>query len=412
MPMKLMARKNSRWAAGVGTSLQAEFGRQRPRSTAARRHPAVLIVFALLAIAAPIRPLHAAVPSDSPECQPAFADPLPAGQLMEVTLCFTGDNLLGARMPRLIEQHGADWPYSAVSEALNAADLTFGNLECPITDYAVRTPGKSWESIQAGHNFIFKAPPETSSSILRKAGYDVLSLANNHIMDYCAAGLLDTLSELEQAEIVAVGAGVDREHAFSARILRCNGLRIGFIARSVIVPAASKAGDAAAGLAWQAGKYDLELAAAIRELSAVTDAVVVSFHWGIEGQRRHSAYQQQIARNCIDDGALLVIGHHPHCLQGIELYNGGVIAYSLGNFLFTGKSALIESGILRITLGRGAVREVEFMPCWVRGGRPEPAPDDARLKQLLAEIFKPCGVSFAGEEGGWVKLEPAIAATQ
>lgn len=372
-----------------------------------------VLLLGLLGIApVPGLAMDSAGTSDEPECQSLYADPLAGDHLAEVTLCFTGDNLLGARMPRLVEQHGEAWPYGAVEAVLSAADLAFGNLECPITDHGVRTPGKSWESIQQGRNFIFKAPPESSPRILGAAGFDVLSLANNHIMDYNAAGLLDTLAELEVVGIAGVGAGATRQQAFEARVIRRSGLRIGFLARSVIVPAASRAGDEDAGLAWHGGQYAEELGAAIRELHRRTDVVVVSFHWGIEGQRRHAAYQQQIARRCIDDGALLVIGHHPHCLQGFEFYNGGLIAYSLGNFLFTGKSPVIESGILRVAVGRSGIREVEFLPCWVRGGRPEPAPDDDQLLRRLKGILDPCGVTLTEAGKGWLKLAAATSATR
>jgi poly-gamma-glutamate capsule biosynthesis protein CapA/YwtB (metallophosphatase superfamily) len=388
-----------------------------PRQAPGTIQPWHSVVAALIGTLVFVTPLPAAAAksaagSDEPACQPAYADPLPNDLPTEVTLCFTGDNLLGARMPRMIEQLGDAWPYGAVVGVLNAADLAFGNLECPITDSAVRTPGKSWESIQQGHNFIFKAPPESSGRILREAGFDVVSLANNHIMDYCGAGLMDTLAELDEVGIVGVGAGGDLEQAFSSRVLSSNGLRIGFLARSVIVPPASKAGASAAGLAWQGSKYEETLGAAIRELRARADIVIVSFHWGIEGQRRHAAYQQQLARRCIDDGALLVIGHHPHCLQGIEFYNGGLIAYSLGNFLFTGKSPLIESAILRVSAGRGGIRQVELLPCWVRGGRPEPAPADEQLLKRIQEILEPTGVAMAGEGNGWQQLAAATSATQ
>lgn len=368
----------------------------------------------LLSISTPVLGLtaEAATLSDEPACQPGYADPLTGDLAAEVTLCFTGDNLLGARMPRLIEAHGETWPYGAVAEVLGAADLAFGNLECPITNSAVRTPGKSWESIQQGHNFIFKAPPESSGRILQQAGFDVVSLANNHIMDYCAAGLLDTLSALDEAGVSEVGGGATREQAFSPCIVRRHGLRIGLLARSVIVPPASKAGADSPGLAWLSARYDEELGAAIRDLHARADIVIVSFHWGIEGQRRHAAYQQQIARRCIDDGALLVIGHHPHCLQGVEFYHGGLIAYSLGNFLFTGKSPLIESAVLRVRVGRGAIREAELMPCWVRGGRPEPAPGDERLLRRVRGILETGGVKLTEAGDGWQRLVAATSATE
>ncbi|MBN2082407.1 CapA family protein [bacterium] len=345
--------------------------------------------------------------TDALEVAPAFPEPVPAGRLEEITICFTGDNLLGARMPRLIEQYGEAWPYDAVVDVLRDADLAFGNLECPITDHTVRTPGKSWESIQAHQNFVFKAPPEISSRILAASGFDIMTLANNHIMDYCAAGVTDTLAELDGAGISWVGAGHDTGEAFTAKVVTRNGVRIGFIARSKIVPAASKAGADSPGLAWHGTEFSEELAAAIRDLRGRADLVVVTFHWGFEGHRRHAAYQQQLGRQCIDAGANLVIGHHPHCLQGIELYHGGAIAYSLGNFLFTGKSALVESAILRVTASRSGVQRVELLPCWVRGGKPEPAPDDAKLLKLVREICAPCGVQLIDGGDGWLAVEPS-----
>lgn len=354
----------------------------------------------------------AARQSDTPVSQPEFAEPLPDARLATVTLCFTGDNLLGARMPQLIAKHGADWPYSAVIEVLQSADVTFGNLECPITDFATKTAGKSWESIQEGRNFIFKAPPEYSGQILKEAGYDIVSLANNHIMDYRSEGLLDTLAALESAGVSWVGAGRNTAEAFASCILNRNGLRIGFLARSVIVPAASKAGVDSPGLAWQGGSYSDELSSAIQDLSQHADIVIVSFHWGIEGNRQHAAYQQEIARRCIDDGALLVIGHHPHCLQGIERYKGGVIAYSLGNFLFTGKSPVIESGILRVTADRRGIADVELLPCWVRGGKPEPAFADDKLLTRIGDICRKCATHLTDNGGEWWRVEASASATQ
>jgi len=349
----------------------------------------------------------AAAGADLPEVAPGFPEPVLSARLEEITICFTGDNLLGARMPRLIDQHGEDWPYDAVIEVLAGADLAFGNLECPITDHTVRTPGKSWESIQAHRNFIFKAPPEISSRILTATGFDVLTLANNHIMDYCATGLTDTIAELETSGITWIGAGHNQAEAFTSKVVARNGVRIGFIARSKIVPGASKASEQSPGLAWHGAEYSDELAAAIRDLNSRADIVIVTFHWGYEGHRRHSAYQQKMARRCIDDGADLVIGHHTHCLQGIELYNGGAIAYSLGNFLFTGASSLVESAVLRVTASRSGVEKVELLPCWVRGGKPEPAPDDAKLLKRIREICAPCGVELVDGANGWLAVEPS-----
>jgi len=342
---------------------------------------------------------------DLPVIEPDLPRPVQSGYFDEVTLVFTGDNLLGAGMPRYIKQHGEDWPYDAVRSYLVNADLTFGNLESPITDYPHKTPGKSWESIKEGRNFIFKAPPEYSGRVLTAAGFDIVSLANNHAMDYCEQGMADTVMSLDAAGIRYAGAGLDLDRAFAPVVMNRKGVRIGFIARSKIVPMRSKATEDTPGLAWHGKEYSEELSSAIRELRPICDVLVVTFHWGYEGHRRHAPYQQAIAHSAIDDGADLVIGHHPHCLQGVELYNGGVIAYSLGNFLFTGASALIESAVLKVTAGRDGVREVELLPCWVRRGKPEPAWDD-RLLRKIQGICDPCGTELVGGEG-WLRVLPA-----
>jgi poly-gamma-glutamate synthesis protein (capsule biosynthesis protein) len=343
--------------------------------------------------------------------EPPLAGPIDEERFAEITLCFTGDNLLGARMPRLVEKHGEEWPYGAVAGVLRAADITFGNLECPITEHGVKTPGKSWESIKERRNFIFKAPPEWSTRLLTNAGFDIVSLANNHAMDYCAQGLLDTCAELDAAGIAYVGGGSDSCRAWQAQVLRRGSTKVGFLACSMVVPAASRAGEDTPGIATHAKAMSEELAQALAELNERSDIVVVTFHWGYEGYRRHAAYQQEIARGCIDAGADVVVGHHPHCLQGVELYNGGVIAYSLGNFLFTGKSALIESAVLHVTASASGVRKVELLPVWVRGGRPEPAPEDAKLLKLVRGICEPCGTELTAQSE-WLTVEQATVPGQ
>lgn len=346
---------------------------------------------------------------------PPPPEPAPP-QRVELVLAFTGDNLLGARMPQLIEKHGEDWPYALVAEPLRAADLAFGNLECPITAHPHATSGKSAESIRAGRNFIFKAPPELSSRILVAAGYDVLSVANNHAMDYRGEGLLDTLAELSQAGIAAVGGGADAAQAAQPVVLEAAGWRVGYLAYSLIVPAASRADADSAGINTLAKEFSPALSKAIAALREQADIVVVSFHWGKESTSTPAAYQRDIGRAAIDAGADIVAGHHTHSLQGVELYHGGVIAYSLGNFLFTGKSRLIESLILRVSFSPDAAPEnadsaahpglrVELLPVWVRGGRPETSTDE-RLIRHIASVCKSVG-STVELNDGVLLLSPA-----
>ncbi len=321
------------------------------------------------------------------------------------TLAFTGDNKLQGRTARAIERHGEDYPYAAVVELLSAADLAFGNLECPITDAALPTAGKSAESISAGTNFVFKSSPEYSARILAEAGFDVLSLANNHMMDYRAAGLEQTMSELDAHGIAVVGAGPDRAGASAPVVLECDGLRVAYLAYSLVVPAQSQAGPHAPGINTLSQNYRSALERAITPLHGQADVIVCSFHWGTESSANAAQYQIDIAHAAVEAGADLVIGHHPHCLQGFEFYRDGLIAYSLGNFQFSGPSHKLASCILTVEAGAEGIATVQLIPVWLHDGRPEPAADDALLQQLKRHC-RDQSLQFEVTEQGWLALRP------
>ena len=327
-----------------------------------------------------------------------------------LTLAFTGDNKIEGRTARRIAEHGESHPFAEVTDVLTAADIAFGNLECPITDAAAATAGKSLASIQAGRNFVFKADPAYSARILASAGYDVLSLANNHMMDYRAAGLEQTLTELDGAGLAGVGAGLDSGHAAQPVIREQGGIRVAYLAYSLIVPALSQAGPDRPGINTLSQQYSEALHEAITPLECEADVIVCSFHWGLEGSAAAAKYQRDIAHSAIDAGADLVIGHHPHCLQGFEFYNGGFIAYSLGNFLFTGPSHKLASCILEVDAGLDGIAAVRLMPVWLYDGRPEPAADDRLLRQIKQRC-RGLELSPSIENDGWYELampEPLV----
>lgn len=328
----------------------------------------------------------------------------PGGRNASVTLMFTGDNLLGGRMGDAIARYGEQYPYAKVSNVLRQADLLFGNLECPITDYPHATPGKSAESISQKRDFAFKASPEHAARILKDAGFDVLSLANNHAMDYQSQGLMQTIEELKRYGIVYVGAGRNLQEASSARILTVGGVRLGILAYSMIVPAKSAATSNSAGIHAHPKGFSGEMAAAIRGLRAKVDVVVVSYHWGKEGRYTSERYQVEAAKGAVDAGAQIVVGHHPHRIQGIEFYKGGVILYSLGNFLFPGKAALVESLIARVEMSGSRVESVRLLPVWVRNGRPEPSWDPTLIGRIK-EVCKPFDVGLKSLDE-WLLVSP------
>jgi len=206
----------------------------------------------------------------------------------------------------------------------------------------------------------------------------VLSLANNHAMDFGSQGLFDTRLNLGQVGIGSVGAGVNAAEAHMPVILERNGLRLAFLAY-VDVPVEKGGFDAHSwiasgtqpGIAWaNPDQIKLDVTAA----KAQADVVIVQLHAGYEINDYFpsvSPNQQEEARAAIDAGAALVIGSHPHVLQTIEQYHGGLIAYSLGNFVFDEYDGIANATIiLRVVLTRAGVESYDWVPVLIENGLP------------------------------------------
>lgn len=225
-----------------------------------------------------------------------------------------------------MKTNGYDYPFLLLGNNLTTPDITFGNLECPLSDRGSKLLNKS---------VCFRGDPE-AAYYLKKYGFDVMSVANNHSLDYNEAAFLDTLDNLRQAGIQPVGGGEDITAARQPVIFDINGIKIGFLAYTNFAdtyyyPRSFKATDTRCGVA----PLDEDMMYEdVSTLSRMVDIVVVSLHWGTEYDSTPSSKQRRIAHNLIDRGADVIIGHHPHCIQGLEKYNNGLIAYSLGNFIF------------------------------------------------------------------------------
>jgi poly-gamma-glutamate synthesis protein (capsule biosynthesis protein) len=268
--------------------------------------------------------------------------PGPPADRGEIVLAAGGDVTLGARLEEhlkalavedvTLDPHG--YPFARIAHHLRAADLALVNLEGPFTGRGQRLP----------KNFNFRASPHLAEALSR-AGIGAVSLANNHVMDYGAAGLEDTLAALAREGIVAFGAGMSLPAARRGAVVERRGMRIGllgylFLGDHSIEPPALFAGPGRPGVAghpWSAAAMEAMVRQDVGNLRPLVDALVVSFHWGREKRYRPEAYQQRLGRAAVEAGAQVVLGHHPHVIQGIEAYRGGLIAYSLGNFVFGGK---------------------------------------------------------------------------
>lgn len=239
----------------------------------------------------------------------------------EVTMIAVGDIMLSRAVAKRMRQYGYDYPFANTTEFLRSADITFGNLETSIT------PGPEVQPFEMS----FRADPE-SAVALRDAGFDVLSLANNHTPNFGEIGLQDTMSYLDDAGIVHVGAGTDIQ-AHQPKFVTVNGIRFAFLAYNDndVVPASYEAGETRLGTAFM----DIaRMQRAVLEAKHFADIVIVSMHSGTEYELFPNDSQTAFARAAVDAGAEIVIGHHPHVVQTKEEYKGKYIFYSLGNFVF------------------------------------------------------------------------------
>jgi poly-gamma-glutamate capsule biosynthesis protein CapA/YwtB (metallophosphatase superfamily) len=305
----------------------------------------------------------------------AAALTIPAAGPDYITVAAVGDMMFARTVGEGVAANGPGYPFGLLHGLLNA-DITFGNLECVLSDRG--TP--------ADKGFTFEGDPAVAGA-LAKAGFDVVSVANNHSMDYGPDAFLDTLANLDTAGIERAGGGQDSTAAHTPAILEAHGLRIAFLAYGAFVEEASfpialqKATDTSPGIAWiDPGVVAKDVAAARR----VADIVVVSMHSGLEYTSGLWQTQIDVAHEAIDAGAALVLGSGPHVLQGIEYYGDGVIAYSLGNFIFDFDDQdravpgmpSAHSGVLVASLDAKGVRGLEFRPAVIAENRPEPAPPD------------------------------------
>ena len=288
-------------------------------------------------------------PIDPPTLAPTST---PIGD-RHVILMAVGDIMLGRTIGEMIETDGPDAPFLYTSKVLSSADITLGNLECPISDR-----GFAEEKI-----YSFRAPISAGES-LAGAGIDLVNLANNHVLDYGPLALEDTINILALNQVQSVGAGLNAEEAYTPFYKEINGLRLAFLAFADIPPTdydyrSWEAGENKPGIAWA---VENKIRKSIYDAKQQADIVIVLVHNGYEIKQQVVNAQQKIAHLAIDSGASLVIGSHPHVLQRIDEYNNGLIVYSMGNFVFD--NFLFPpnySAILKVELSPDGVESYELI---------------------------------------------------
>jgi len=268
-----------------------------------------------------------------------------------IRISAVGDIMLGGTSQPVLEDLGYDYPFEQVKHLFTDSDIVIGNLEGPLTNR---------DTPFADKDYLFKTPPERVAPALKKAGFTIMNLANNHIMDFGTGGMTDTLQALHQLGIETVGVGDNLQQARQGTVIIAKNMKIGFLSYSLTFPKSFWASDNRAGTAFG---HEHQIRADVRRMKKYVDILVVSYHWGQEKSMDLRDYQPILAHAAIDEGASLVLGHHPHVLQAVEQYRHGAIIYSLGNFTFGSYSRAADTSVVATAIFDGdRLHGLELVP--------------------------------------------------
>ena len=305
-----------------------------------------------------------------------------------LSLIAVGDIMLGGRTRRRIREHGRDYPFSAVLPILQRAPIVLGNLEGPLAQKAQKQ----------NRNFSYRVKPKAATSVLR-AGINVVTLANNHLVDCGREGVLETLEALAAAGVTPLGAAANQNAAHEPVIREAGGFRIGLLGYYW-----NRRCAATANLPGSAMGVFEELETDIRQLRTRVDRVVVTFHWGRPYNPEPSPRARAKARFAIDCGAHAIVGHHPHIIQAFEVYRRCPIFYSIGNFAFGSGNSRAEGLMLGFRFEEARTR-VNVYPLYVKNRDPRVNYQPKLVRGEAAERMLRRLIEISSRSGGRLKIE-------
>lgn len=293
-----------------------------------------------------------------------------------LTFHFAGDMIFSGKVEGVLNQKGYDYPFEYVTDLFQKDDLTIANLETPVTTEGVGAANKQ---------YVFKSSPKALDA-LKKAGMDAVALANNHILDQGVSGLLDTIKHLVESKIQYAGAGKNADEAYAPEYFTRQGVKIALVSVSRVAPDTDWFAEE--GKPGVAQVYSP--AVALKSIATArknADIVIVMAHWGEERSLVPNVNQTQLAHQFVDAGADLIIGSHPHVLQGLEQYKGKWIAYSTGNFIFTKSAtpATWKTAVFATTCTPKGDCKIKLIPYHAEVGQPVPM-SEKDGQQLFEEI--------------------------
>ena len=320
--------------------------------------------------AAPADPPSASPPAGTVSATPPASSPASSSE--PITLAFAGDVHFEG-----VSRAALSGGLASIAPALRAADLTVVNLETAITERGTPVPGKQ---------YVFRAPT-SGLTALKDAGVDVVTLANNHGMDYGQVGLQDTLAAARQVGLPLVGAGQDEASAYAPHVATVKGRRVAVLGATQVLDSsvltAWTAAEGKPGLA--SAKEEERLVEAVRAARGQADVVVVHLHWGTEQEDCATGVQQSLAQQLAEAGADAVVGSHAHVLLGGGWLGRTYVDYGLGNFVFYARTAPTQAtGVLALTV-EDRVTTAQWTPARISDGVPVPLLGGAAEQAVAAK---------------------------
>jgi len=303
------------------------------------------------------------------------------GEMEELVLSFVGDIMFDKTVAGFIESKGGDYTFQGYEKYFKGSDIVFGNLETSVSYRGQPIQGK---------NYTFRSSPEVVP-FLKKNNITALSIANNHVLDYGLAAFSDTMKVMKENGISYGGGGSNKKEALEGVVIEKKGIKIGFIAFTRVTPSVDwYAGAKKPGIIGAYKVHEAEVLKAVKDLKSRCNIMVVSLHWGKEGSAVVRNKDIELAHKLVDSGADVIMGHHPHVVQSLELYKDKLIIYSLGNFIFTTSYSELNNKTIMVTARydkSGKLKVVEAVPGIIKWGRPVPM-EPAEGKEFIDYLNK------------------------
>lgn len=278
------------------------------------------------------------------------------------TFGFTGDIMLGRHVKKTIQRHDPIIAFSGTGIDLTSLDYLTGNFEHPIVDDEIKVEDKKRDKI-------YLSTEEEMLTGIKQAGFTNINLANNHMYDFGEEGIIHTIETLNQFDVPFVGAGKNRSEAYDIHYEEINDQKVATLGFTEVYTRDALTGIETPGVATSNMNMMLNK---VHEARKFADLVVVHLHWGTEYKTKFDKRQQQIAEILADAGVDVILGHHPHVLQTVDVIDDTIVFYSLGNFIFDqGWSMTRETVFPVLTLAQDGQVEVELTPLLIKQGVPQ-----------------------------------------